>query len=128
MDTVSIFTVILLIFASALCISLVFYLNRITKAILKMEENVNRITSEVKPLVSSFVQLTEKINDITEGAKDQVNMTKEIVTKVKYKVENILELEEKLQEGFEGSALNLLKNLSAVANGVSAFWSAYKKK
>ena len=39
-----------------------------------------------------------------------------------------IELEEKIRGGFEGSALELIRNLSAIANGVSAFWNAYRKK
>jgi hypothetical protein len=50
------------------------------------------------------------------------------VTNVKDRVDQILLLEEKIRGGFEVSALDLIKNLSAISNGVSAFWNAYKKK
>ena len=127
MDVVSIFTIVLLIAASILCISLVIYLNRITKAILKIEDNIEHLTSEFNPLISSFMQLTDKMNVITDEVKEQVSNSKEIVAKIKYRVEEILDLEEKIREGFEGSALDLIKNITAITNGVSAFWNAYKK-
>ncbi len=128
MDLVSIFTVILLIFASVLCIALVIYLNRITKAISNIEDNAKQVTREIQPLVASVTEISKKINSITEDAKEQVSMSKETITKVKNRIDEILDLEEKIRQGFEGSALDLIQNLSAVANGVSAFWNAYRKK
>ena len=128
MNVVTIFTVILLIFASALCAALVVYLSRITKSIKEIETDVKHITLEIKPLVTSLTHLSDKLNSITEDASEQVHMTKQMVSNVKDRVDAILELEEKIRGGFEGSAMDLIKNLSAIANGVSAFWSAYKKK
>jgi uncharacterized protein YoxC len=128
MDVVSIFLVLLLISASVLCIGTVVYLNRITKSVQEIESDVKQLTSEVKPLAESFTVLSDNLNGITGSVRDQVDMTKEIVTNVKDRVDQILLLEEKIRGGFEVSALDLIKNLSAISNGVSAFWNAYKKK
>jgi|YelNatPaOPRAMG01_1025707.scaffolds.fasta_scaffold01092_6 uncharacterized protein YoxC len=128
MDVVSIFLVLLLISASVLCIGTVVYLNRITKSVKEIESDVKQLTSEVKPLAESFTVLSDNLNGITGSVRDQVDMTKEIVTNVKDRVDQILLLEEKIRGGFEVSALDLIKNLSAISNGVSAFWNAYKKK
>jgi len=128
MDVVSIFLVLLLISASVLCIGTVVYLNRITKSVKEIESDVKQLTSEVKPLAESFTVLSDNLNGITGSVRDQVDMTKEIVTNVKDRVDQILLLEEKIRGCFEVSALDLIKNLSAISNGVSAFWNAYKKK
>ena len=128
MDAVSIFLVLLLASASVLCVGAVVYLNRITKSVKEIELDVKQITSEVKPLAESFTALSDNLNGITGSVRNQVDMTKEIVTNVKDRVDQILLLEEKIRGGFEVSALDLIKNLSAISNGVSAFWNAYKKK
>ncbi len=128
MDVVSVFLVILLISASILCIGIVIYFNRITKSIKGIEDDIKQISADTKPLVNSFISLSNNINGITESARDQVDMTKEIVVNIKDRVDKILLLEDKIRGGFEESGLDLIKNLSAIASGVSAFWNAYRKK
>ncbi len=127
MDLTSIFTVILLASASALCIALIFYLSQITKAIRGIEAQVEQISDELKPFISSTKELSERLNEITDEAKGQLATTRNIVTKVDDRVDTILELEEKIRGGFEGNVLSILKSLSAIANGITAFWSAFKR-
>ena len=128
MDFVSIFSVILLVCASVLCIALVIYLNRITRSIKDIQSEIQNFTSEIKPLIASSTNLSEKLNHLSNEAGNQLNVTKGIVNKFDERVDTILELEEKVREGFAGPVLDLIKSLSAITNGVSAFWNAYKKK
>jgi uncharacterized protein YoxC len=128
MNLVSIFSVFLLASASILCIALVVYLNRITRSIKEIESEIKDLTSEIKPLIASSTNLSEKLNRISAEASNQLNVTKGIVNKFDDRVDTILELEEKVREGFSGPVLDLIKSLSAISNGVSAFWNAYKKK
>jgi len=128
MEIVSVFNVLLLLCASALCIALIIYLNRVTKSVKGIEDNLKDISTQIKPLISSTTFLSEKLNYISEEIKEQVYIGKNIVTEVKDRVDTILDLEEKIRGGFESSIFDLIKNLSAVSNGVSAFWNAFKKK
>ncbi len=128
MNLISILYSILLIAASVLCIALIFYLNKIVHAIKTIEREIKEISIEIKPLIASTTNLSEKLNRISESADDQLNMTKNIVRKVNDRVDTVLDLEEKIRSGFEGSVLDLLKSLSAITNGISAFWSTYRKK
>ena len=128
MNLVPVFTIILLASASALCIALIVYLNRISRSIKFIEAELRDLSSEIKPMLTSTTELGNSLNRISEEVGRQLNVTKNIVTKVDDRVDTILELEEKIRGGFEGSVLDLLKNLSAISNGVSAFWNAYKRK
>ncbi len=128
MNLVPVFTVILLAAASALCISLIVYLNRISRSIKNIEAEVRDLSSDVKPLLSSTTELSDKLNHISEEAGKQLNTTKNIVAKVDDRIDTILLLEERFRSIFEGSILDFLKNISAIASGVNAFWNAYKKK
>ena len=128
MNFVSIFSIILLACASVLCIALVIYINRITKTIKDIKSEVQDLSSEIKPLIASTTNLSEKLNRISTEASEQINITKGIVNKFNDRVDTILDLEEKVREGFAGPVLDLIKNLSAISNGVNAFWNAYKKK
>ncbi len=128
MSLISIFSIILLASASVLCIALVIYLNRITTSIKDIKSEIQELTSEIKPLIASSTNLSEKLNRMSQEASNQLNVTKGIVNKFDERVDTILELEEKVREGFAGPVLDLIKSLSAITNGVSAFWNAYKKK
>ncbi len=126
--TISIFEILLLLSASGLCIALIVYLNRVTKSVNGIEDSLKDISTQIKPLISSTTVLSEKLNYISEEIKEQVYIGKSIVTEVKDRVDTILDIEEKIRGGFETSIFDLIKNISAVSNGVSAFWSAFKRK
>lgn len=127
MDTVSIFYIVLLASASILCLALIFYINKITTSIKFIEIEIKAISEQVKPLIETSAELSEKLNSLSDEAVSQVTIVKEIVGKVKDRVELILSLEEQLREGLEKPLTGLLKNLSAVSNGVSTFWKTFTK-
>ena len=127
MDYVFIFQIILLLAASALCVFLIIYFNRITKSITRIEDNIKNLSTEIKPLIESTTALSNNINEITEGAKGQLDITKSIVTNVKDRVDLILNYEEKIREGVEGPVFGLIKNLSAISKGIETFWKTFNK-
>ena len=128
MDILNIFYILLLISASALCIALVFYLGKITKSVKEIESSMKDLTGQMKPLIVSTTALSEKLNSLTDDAKGQFGILKGIVGEIKERADAIFDLEEKIRSGIEEHAVDLIKNLSSVVNGVSAFWSAYRKK
>ncbi len=128
MNVVSVFSVILLVCASVLCIALIVFLSRITKTIKAIQYEINDISTGMKPFIASATNLTEKLNQITDSADDQIETVKRMVGKVNDRVDTLLLLEEKIRSGFEGPALDIIKTLSAFANGVSAFWNVLRRK
>ena len=127
MDIINIFTVILLISASALCIALIFYLAKITNALNAMQKDINEISSEISNLMVNVSDLTEKISNIAENAEDQIQTSKNIVQSVKNRVDTILSLEERARGGIEGPLMTLVNNFRAIANGLNTFISHFKK-
>lgn len=125
---ISIVEILLLLSASALCIALIAYINRVTKSVKGIEDSLKDISTQIKPLISSTTILSEKLNYISEEIKEQVYIGKNIVTEVKDRVDTILDIEEKIRGGFETSIFDLIKNITAISNGVSTFWSAFKRK
>ena len=120
--------VILLALGSALCVALIIFLGRISRTAKEIELEIKDLTLSIKPFVASATNLSEKLNQLSESADDQLSVTKHIVDKVNDRVDTILDLEEKIRRGFEGPVLDVIKSLSAIVNGISAFWSAYKRK
>lgn len=120
--------IILLLAATALCIFLIFYLNRITKSVFEIQKEMHAITEQLSPLLISFTDLSEKISGLASDVEKQVESGKVLFNEVKHRVERLLNLEEKIRGGFEGPVLDLINNLSAISKGISAFWRSYSKK
>ncbi len=127
MSVLDIFTIILLISASALCIALIFYIKKITNSVNRLEADIKEVSIQIKPLIASTTNLSEKLNHLSQEVGDQLEVSREIVNDVKSRVETILELEAKVRRGFEEPVLDVVKNLSAVVNGVKAFWNTYRR-
>lgn len=127
MNVVTVLNVILLISASLLCLSLIYYLNKITKSFEEIKNNIKSLSLDIKPLIESITQLSERISTVTYEVQSQIDVTKNMVMNVKNRVDMILGFEEKVRRAIEEPVLGLIRNFSAVVNGVNAFWNAYKK-
>ena len=127
MNVVTVLNVILLISASLLCLALIYYLYKITKSFEEIENDIKELASDMKPLIASTTELSEKLSNITSEARGQMQMTRDMVLNVKHRVDKILGFEERIRRGIEEPVLGLVRNVSAVVNGVNAFWNSYKK-
>jgi uncharacterized protein YoxC len=128
MSVLTVFNIILILAASALCVALILYLNRITKSVKAIQNDIRDLSFQVKPLIASTTNLSEKLNHMTEKAMEPIDTAKEIVVEVRERVDQILEFEERLREGIERPASELISTLTAVSNGVKTFWNAYVHK
>jgi uncharacterized protein YoxC len=127
MTLIDFLLIILIISASALCIALIFYLARITRSFNAMQKDLKEISTNFNPLINSVSELTEKLSIITESAQSQLDVSRSIIYSIKERVDTILELEEKVRSGIEVPLLSIVKNLKAISNGVSTFFSYFRK-
>ena len=128
MQLVNIFYIILLASASGLCIALIISLYRITRSVGKIEIDIRDLTNQIKPLIASTTNLSEKLNFISDEAKQPIIIVKEVVEDIKDRIDVILEFEDKLRKGVEGPLTKLLNSLSGISNGINAFWDSYKRR
>ena len=127
MDVTTFFTVLLLLAATCLCVALIMYLRKITKSFNEIQMDVKGLSDQLKPLIASTTELSEKLNTLSDEIHEPVQTAKSIVDDIRTRVDTILEYEEKLRGGFEGSVSGLIRNLSALANGVNTFWNTFRK-
>lgn len=127
MNVVTVLNVILLISASLLCLALIFYLNKITKSFEEIKNNVKGLAVDIKPLIESTTELSEKLSNITSDVSSQVQITRNMVMNVKQQVDMILGFESRIRRRIEEPVMGLVRNFSAIVNGINAFWNAYKK-
>jgi uncharacterized protein YoxC len=128
MGLVNIFYIILFGSSSGLCIALIIYLYRITRSVNKIELDIKDLTHQIKPLIASATNLSEKLNFISDEAKQPIIIVKEVVEDIKDRINVILEFEEKLIQGVNGPLTKLLNSISGISNGINAFWDSYKRR
>jgi uncharacterized protein YoxC len=128
MDAVQIFTIILIASASALCIALIFYLNKIVKSVQSVDQNIKELTANLKPLIQSSLELSDNLSKITSDAKDQLRISRTVINDVRERADKILNFENRIRTGLEDAILPLVNNLNAVGKGIETFWRSFKSK
>jgi uncharacterized protein YoxC len=128
MELVNIFYIILLASSSGLCVALIIYLYRITRSVSKIEIDIRDLTNQIKPLIASTTNLSEKLNIISDEAKQPIIIVKEVVEDIKNRIDVILEFEEKLRKGVEGPLTKFLNTISGIRNGLKAFGNSYGRR
>ena len=128
MDTIQILTIVLIVSASALCIALIYYLNKIVKSVQSINRNMNELSANLKPLIHSTTELSESLNKFTSEAKDQLRISRSILSDFRDRADKLLNIEDKIRSGVEDAVMPFLKNLHAVGKGVESFWRNFKNK
>ena len=128
MNTASLLFNILLISASLLCLFLIFYIYRITKSFNQIKDEVKKISSKLDPFIESMTGLSNRMNEISDGVKEPVELVRTTVNDVKNRVNTILNFEAKIRKGVEDPVFRLIRTLTAMVNGIEAFLKNYNKK
>ena len=128
MDTIQILTIVLIVSASALCIALIYYLNKIVKSVQSINKDINELTTNLKPLINSYTELSDSLNKISTEAKDQFRISRSILNDFRDRADKLLSIEDKIRSGVEDAVMPLFKNLNAVGKGVETFWRNFKNK
>jgi len=128
MDIVQILTIVLIVSASALCIALIFYLNKIVKSVQSVNNDIHELSANLKPLIQSTLELSDNLNKITSDAKDQLKISRSIISDFRERADKILSIENKIRSGVEDAVMPFIKNLHAIGIGVESFWRNFKNK
>jgi len=128
MNLTEILTVILLISASMLCISLIYFIYQIVKSVHSISINIEEFSFKLNPLIQSTLELSEKFNHITNEVKSQLQISKSIFSDIRVQADKILNIETKIRNGIEDAVTPLGKNLYAVGKGIDAFWRRFRNK
>lgn len=128
MDIVQILTIVLIVFASALCVALIFYLNKIVKSVQSVNNDIHELSANLKPLIRSTTELSDDLNKITSDAKDQLKISRSIISDFRERADKILNIENKIRSGVEDAVMPFVKNLHAIGIGFESFWRNFKNK
>lgn len=128
MDTIQILTIVLIVSASALCIALIYYLNKIVKSVQSINKDIHELSASLRPLINSYTELSDSLNKISTEAKDQFKISRSILNDFRDRADKLLSIEDKIRSGVEDAVMPLFKNLNAVGKGVETFWRNFKNK
>lgn len=122
-----IFEIVLLISASALCLALIYYISLITRSIESIRNELNKIALQINPLLESLNEVSRSVKSLSEDIREQLAKVNWIIDEIKGKIEAISSLENRIRESVETPAQNLMSNLTAVKNGLTAFFRALRR-
>lgn len=125
---VQILTIVLIVSASALCIALILYFNKIVKSVQSVNSNIQELSASLKPLIQSTLELSDNLSKITADAKDHLEISKSIISDFRERADKILNIENKLRSGIEDAVMPFINNLHAIGKGVESFWRNFKNK
>jgi uncharacterized protein Yka (UPF0111/DUF47 family) len=127
MELIEILTGVLLVALTMLSVFTIIYMGRATKAIEKIEKDVTKLVDETAPAIESLKQSSERLNELVESAKDQVEKTRWIVDEVVARAKKVFDFERRIAEKVDSPAPSIVNNLQAVRDGLSSFWNAMKR-
>ena len=110
MDIIQILTIVLIVSASALCIALIYYLNKIVKSVQSINKDMNELSANLKPLIQSATELSDYIYKITSEAKDQLRISRSILSDFRERADKLLSIENKIRSGVEDAVMPLFKS------------------
>jgi predicted PurR-regulated permease PerM len=128
MNTIEILTVVLLISSSVLCFALIYFIYQVVKSVHSISANIQGLSYKLNPLIQSTLVLSEKLTHITDEAESQLQISKSIVSDIRENADIIINMETKIRDGIEDTAIHLFKKFQALGKGVVSFWKYYKSK
>lgn len=121
MALIDILIIILIVAAIALCIYLIFTLNKLRKSFEAMQHDVHLISEKTIPVLENLEEVTKKAAQITSDAEEQLEEIKSFIQNIKRKVSRVSDLPRLINP--ENRISELLKNLTAIGKGFSVFWA-----
>ncbi len=128
MNLLDILLILLVISASALCIALIYYVWKISNAVKSIQNDIGELSANLKPLLISTAELSSNLNEISDNARQHLDISKNVVTSIKDRVDTILEFEAKVRSGIEGPVMSFIREITALNNGFNSFLNVLRKK
>lgn len=121
MTLIDVLLILLIVAAIALCIYLIFTLNKLRKSFEAMQHDIHVISEKTIPVLENLEEVTKKAAQITSDAEEQIQEIKSFIQNIKRKVNRVADLPRLINP--ENRISELLKNLAAIGKGFSVFWA-----
>lgn len=123
MVLIDILTIVLILLVTALIIFVFVTLKKLNRSIDVLSSDLHQLIDATIPVVQDLKKASEKIANIADDAETHMEEFNELVSNTKMKLNS---LSTRVKEGAnQNPVVNLVKNLSALSKGISAFWDKY---
>jgi len=68
------------------------------------------------------------VTSLSDDIRSQLGKVSWVFDEVKSKIEAVVHFQDRIRDKFDYPAQNLVGNLEAIKNGVSAFWHSFRRK
>ncbi|MFC2134902.1 DUF948 domain-containing protein [Bacteroidota bacterium] len=125
MALIDILLVLLIIAASVLCVYLILSLSKLNKSVEDLQKDVHQLIEKTIPVLENLNEVSNKFTRVASEAEGYWDDLNSVIDNAKEKVSR---LSLKPSTGRSDNPVQqLIKNLSAIVSGISAFWSALNK-
>lgn len=93
-----------------------------------MQADISELSHKLQPLIESTTDLSNNIKVITDDARAHINLSKNVITNVKDRVDTILNFEENVRKGIEGPVMSFIREIAALNNGLVTFLGYFRNK
>lgn len=125
MTLIDILLVLLIISAAALCVYLIVTLSKLNKSVEVLQKDVHNLIEKTIPVMENLEEVTGKFNRVATEAEERWMDLNSAIETAKDKVSRF---SLKSSSGRSDNPVHqLIKNLTAVVKGVSAFWSEFNR-
>lgn len=123
MTLLEIFTIVLIILGCVLIVFVLIALKKLIRSIDVLSADVHQLIDSSIPFVENLTKASEKIVNVADDAERHMAEFNELVVNTKEKFNS---LGTRVKDGASHNpVVNLVKNLSALSKGISAFWDKY---
>ncbi|MCB2204161.1 DUF948 domain-containing protein [bacterium] len=109
------------------CVLIVVAL-RISRLVLRLGEDVRRITDETVPALKRVQQVTDRTDEALTVVTDNRAAVSNAVENLRKVTENIYRLENILQEQVEPTVTGLAQRLAGLRRGIDTFLETWRKR
>lgn len=120
---IDILTIILLVLVCALIVFVFITLKKLNRSIDVLSADVHQLIDSTIPAVENLNKASEKLANVADDAEKHMADFNRFVLSTKTRINS---LSTRVKEGAnQNPVMNLVKNLSAISRGISAFWEKY---
>jgi uncharacterized protein YoxC len=120
---IDILTIIVLLLVSALIVFVFITLRKLNRSIDVLSADLHQLIDSTIPVVENLNKASEKLDNVAGDAERHMADFNEFVSNTKIKINS---LSTRVKKGAnQNPVTHLIKNLSAISRGISAFWEKY---
>lgn len=126
MTVIDVLLIILLISASALCVTAIIYIKRISAQVESANRDIHNFILKVNPVIDNLEEVSRRTSRIISEVENYWNEIDGAIKNIRERISGLTSLR-KLHD-VEYPAKDLIKNIKAFTKGASAFWNAFKRR